>query len=1384
MSLNIDIDKYGNMSVVPIKCDGKMGTAFFVSDNLLLTANHIISSYIDSPEQYRVMVCIMDEWVECSVAYKFLSFDVVLLNCSKPNIGGYKLPLLLSDCPEGEKLKIVGFPQEIGNGVDYFGVDIRNSRHLKKNGKDDTSRGFNVVAVRTDELNFSSYGGFSGSPVLNANGDVVGIATDQYFNTLGYTSIKVINDLCPFQGLGIDVAAEDCDMSPFGLGTAWHYSNKKIKEAGSRYSPNTHINNESVEEALKSFCCVGVEEKREEIHNLCSNVYNETARELRDYLSQKNTDGTDKSFQQFLNDRIVNYRLCDELDALLYKEKDGSDERILMNPLRKDIEKAYELCQDVLTCEIYEHSKCLYVTGTAGNGKTHSLCRLIELCHAQCAFYLFYGTDFIDRGPLETILTTLLWHEDDLRKLNDYAKAKNRYAVFVVDALNEGSNTDYWQNNLSILRDELSNYEKIKLIVSFRTMESTDVLQRQLEKDGKWEKVEILGFENTEEAIKKHFEINKIFGNVNDALLNRDFQNPLFLKIFCEAFAHTTIDDMREYSRAEIYDKYLRKRNYKISRLVDEDSNRQITSRFVAALAKISVNESHCMDIFRNRARKIADSICKYRTWSKNLMNILLKENILKEYRLSNGRDFIGFEYDSMGDVLKAGFIHYKGDTFVVDYILRINKLIQEQNCSIFDYSYIPNVFTYLFAEWKPNEKSKWERLLAYKDLRKCFMQGLSLRHDDEEYSRMVNSLAEAIIEKYSGYISPYELLENFRTYKYGVLQIVLKKLDKMSMHERDEKWTIKINELQRHYGVTMRLKGLFETEKDDYDKLAELICWFLTSSFQSLRAVLIMYLRDIFKTNLEILTNTAKRFASVDDPYILQGLFAAAYAALVLTRNSEKSKEIAEYICCTYYNSKESAPTDLVVRNWTMRIVEYASYLDKSYSGWSEVMNLMPFNSVPNPFKEEKYDESSCDDYFGTTNGAKALYSSLFALDFNRYIIGTNEHNYSDVFANRERNLDDTAELSYKYDVSLDNITKAIAILIKEKYKYSDALGNYDKDIYSRTRFDQSRERIGKKYQWIGYYEVLSYLCDHYKILLDKWSAGKKFAVYSFPWLTGAVPCLDPTIVAEESLSVVSHDIFEKIDNDFKLIKNETEWLENDDLLPSIHHVIKDKNGNDWIILKAFDTQTELVNNTQCSASVWYDTVLIANSNITEFEAWGQKDSNFRQDFYNSGDYNYLWNDYPWSSNYKERLHYMNYKDEWGLPFDAIKPYSTQLQEEFMGCYAPMEHLREAHSPNEIIMQDLSLHNAERGIVRDEDGNIIAMNINSTSSRMSGLAIRKDKLDEFLKKNDMTMFYFNSCVKDVRASVSLLGEHKFYALYKYDAVKVSVFIPFRKSNI
>ncbi len=700
-------------------------------------------------------------------------------------------------------------------------------------------------------------------------------------------------------------------------------------------------------------------------------------------------------------------------------------------------------------------------------------------------------------------------------------------------------------------------------------------------------------------------------------------------------------------------------------------------------------------------------------------------------------------------------------------------RILQKRKKKIDEYNYLPNVFTFLLAEWKPQIEI-WERLLVYEDLRKCFMQGLYLRRDEENYAKYINNLAEKIVRDIPDYLDPRELLDNFRTYKHGVLDIVFGSLMEKSLAKRDELWTIKVNNLQHHHGVIYRINDLYNTEKGDYEKLSELICWFLTTSFQSLRARLVMFLRDIFKANLDLIKANAEKFLNVNDPYIQQGLYAAAYAALVQTRDVVKCKELAEYIRTQYYDNTDNAPVDLVVRNWTMKIIELASILDNEYTGWGKILGILPLSSVKNPFEIAKVEGVPNNNYFGETKGALKLYNSLFSGDFNWYILGVRNYNYSDVFVNPNRTIDEITELGHDYDVSLNKVICAIARLIKDKYGYSDTLGEYDKKISNGNRFDQSTERIGKKYQWLGYFEVISYLCDHYKILLNKWSLDKKIAEYSLPWFTGAVPYTDPTIDGEEKLSVVSHELFDNIDNDFKIIKDEIAWVSDDNILPSLHFIVRDKSGNEWVVLKAFDTQTEYANNNECSASVWYDTVLVPNGNSSDFEGWAKIDDNLKHDFLDTGDYTYQWNDYPCASNYKERQHYNNYKEEWGVEYDVSKTYSTQLQEDFMGCFAQTEHLREAHSPCEAIMRHWRLHNAERGVIRDEDNKIVALNINSTTQRMSGLVIRREMLEIFLEETKQTMFYFISRIKNVRANIMLLEEKRYDTLYKYgnDGVK------------
>ena len=105
-----------------------------------------------------------------------------------------------------------------------------------------------------------------------------------------------------------------------------------------------------------------------------------------------------------------------------------------------------------------------------------------------------------------------------------------------------------------------------------------------------------------------------------------------------------------------------------------------------------------------------------------------------------------------------------------------------------------------------------------------------------------------------------------------------------------------------------------------------------------------------------------------------------------------------------------------------------------------------------------------------GETYGGKQITRSLFHWDFSRYIIGTNSNNVSRIFFRDGEG------------VSLKKIEHAIAYLIKHKFGWNDDLGKYDSDVPYQTRAENSVERIGKKYQWIGMYRVflsVRYLSD-----------------------------------------------------------------------------------------------------------------------------------------------------------------------------------------------------------------------------------------------------------------------------------------------------------------
>lgn len=249
--------------------------------------------------------------------------------------------------------------------------------------------------------------------------------------------------------------------------------------------------------------------------------------------------------------------------------------------------------------------------------------------------------------------------------------------------------------------------------------------------------------------------------------------------------------------------------------------------------------------------------------------------------------------------------------------------------------------------------------------------------------------------------------------------------------------------------------------------------------------------------------------------------------------------------------------------------------------------------------------------------------------------------------------------------------------------------------------------------------------------------------------------------------MSVYTSDKFVLIPNDFKSIDSFEEWVNNEKLLPSLHHIIKDNEAGEWVILNAYDSQEVDSDGFRCDATVWYHGILIEDKDKENFEKWCSP-QNIGHDFSEEKDYEYQWNDYPWAESYKERGHCKSMKEYLGTPCDVWAAYTTQVQEDFTGSNNDDEFEGSMDMPTEKIMSTLKLHTAERGVIKDDAGNVVAINI-CRSNRITSLVIKRELLNDFLNKSGMILYYFNTSLKEVFGATRFYKQQKLNALFRYE---------------
>lgn len=1298
MKYPIDIRKAIFASVVPVRCDNERGTAFFIAPDTLVTARHIVAQ--NAVNGVPVIIS-TDKQVLCDVEYiaeEGVNVDVVLLRCKDYQQEDH-LKLLAAEFNEDRQLTIVGYPKEFGNCSDIISMEAQDRLGNRKEDYDTT-------VVRTDSLAFTSYKGFSGSPVLNEKGSVIGITVNQLGGSLGYASIKSLATRLENHNVVVSKDWQSEDFSPCGRGTSQRQVEKAVGYAALRYNRDLHVSNAKMDEALDLFA----------FRPSMTNVEKE--------LKQIESDALTYHFD--FSDILQGYPrgYYEDLLEKLYDWKNEHEEKEFTSFTLKFFQDSFSKLPTFIEQWKSSKNQMVLFRGKAGMGKTHYVCATAERLCKEMNVYLLFGSRFSEDQDFEAQLYDMMGIGDNnLRKLNDNMMEEDSNALIIIDALNEGATEDFWNVAMKRMETLLKQNDRLKLLITYREDEEFDLsIPCNI--------IELRGFDdNTQEAIQKyfaHYQIDDTDGNIQKKYF-AEFSDPLFLTMFCVVASHDLRYMMDDFTYYDLFHQYIKYRNDMVSKGVDEDSHRNVTEMALLKFANYSLYYNKCKDIPRKKARHYADLICRNRLWSNNLLNWMLKENLM----LSTGRngETLMFGYQKMGDFFMADIFarNKMTDKNKVDFVL--------EKGTRREYASYRRFIIALLSEWELTPQ-----LLERKNSVKMHHLILgSLRHHGKNNQVILEWMQ-------TNNIYSVRILHDFlKDITIDVFMSAHQKLKSIDIAHRDRAWSTMVNHEYSHRLDAQRFAVFIdiiprEDTDEGWSKTVILLCWMCTSPHPYVRGAIMRKLVEIFDNKPQMALFALNEFFDCNDPYVVQVITCAIYGYLLRKRDAKKSKKIANLILQFFYQDHK-APTDILVRQWTMLTLALTDDLNGTKTNFRAINP--PFVSE-NPFGLiiDKADSIN-DKYFGESKGAKKMYETLYGLsDFRRYIIGTNSSANSDVFLRKEGDCVQTLPLA--------DIMLMVANIAKHDFLWNDDLGKLDDYMSSEDRYNNLTERFGKKYLWLALYKVDALLSDHLKVAdgCNYLSSPKEDDIEAipYPWHTREYSRIDPTILNKSDTLTYTAFVADEMEE----VQSETneQWMSKEHQIPKPRLMLKDTDGSKWIVLTCYDGhKTEAEENTVKDLFLFSNAAFIHIQDLELYWRWAAT-----RNFYGrwmperrNGSIDFLWNEYPWADTYKRTLRDV---DDWVNPgkeanFEINLSYEAQLQEEWIGLDENEMYLKEASMPNHLVMKALNLYNAERGVVRDKNDNAIVAR-NFSIGKMNGLAMRKEYLDQYLSDNNLALVFYS----------------------------------------
>lgn len=875
----------------------------------------------------------------------------------------------------------------------------------------------------------------------------------------------------------------------------------------------------------------------------------------------------------------------------------------------KELLAEFHKCKDFIDSEsaLLANVPALLLRGEAGTGKTHLLCDVAKARAGDShATILLLGKHFGRHTPPWSQIIQMLGltcsPEEFLGALQAVAEADGRKALIIVDGLNEGDGRFLWPDHLHGFLTDLRYYPWISVALSIRTTYEDVIVPKDLAPDDLL-RITHFGFaEHEYEATRTFFEHYKI-NRPRIPLITPEFENPLFLKLFCEALHSRGLHEIEAgiSGITAIFDFFLASVNEKLStsRFLNFDKKTDLVKRAIDALSAAMASEERAW-LGRDAAKVIVDAFLPGRGYEDSLFRHLISEGILAEDRMplapGQGVDIVHFAYERFGDHLFAKDLLQRvvkstppEDPFMTDGF--VGRLITESNASrnnkgVLDALSIqvPETLGKELIELIPSIADRG----AVKD---AFLQSLlfrdyaALRESTHSYVKQIT----ANVPWYFRFLDTILLVASVPQHRYNA-RFLHSLLGSQSLVDRDSSWSVFLfRTFGEHGSVDRLLEWSTSTEDRGYinDESLELcgiaLGWFLTSSHRYVRDQATKGLVHLFQNRLDVLDRVIVSFSQVNDPYVSERLCGVAYGSSMRTTDLPSIGRLAQRMY-TWIFKDGKPPADILLRDAARGVIELALYKGLSLSVDLDLIRP-PYgsewpNGIPTEHELSKYDErrEGMPDY---EYAQFHLYESVMGDgDFARYIIGTNSGTFDWSRRRIGEPLDGLNRYEDGFDLSLAQ--RFVFNRVLELGWTAEKFGAIDIEIEQRAdgREEQKPERIGKKYQWIAFHELLARVADNFIFLGD--IEADQVRGYQDP-SPMFIRDIDPScLIAETKRNSNRKAWWSPVDYDaWSSRTSDSAWLRSTADLPEIRPLLvvtRPADKSEWIVLEClrdFDQPT-----------------------------------------------------------------------------------------------------------------------------------------------------------------------------------------------------------------